>query len=233
MKYPYIGKGVNSGSVVVLYSEGFGVTIDSKTWATDSGSVENTLNEIFFKNITREYLDGKYVKVESPEHSEFVQKLAFNAGFKWHLKGKKILNVNFLFLSFHENGVIGRTNKSPTAYLKFEEITIPLPPKEPLNENGFNLHFAGDKCEEWPCIGDEVTWGHRVTSGKVKAVDGDVAWIMNKHGNYVTEYLRDLVKPKSEAEVLRDWLTELWNENEHDFDLFLDIAMNYITKKPQ
>lgn len=72
------------------------------------------------------------------------------------------------------------------------------------NEAGHNLVFASSECKEWPCVNDEVTWGNKVCSGIIKAIDGNLAWIKNEHGNYVTEYIDKLQKPKTPEEVLRD-----------------------------
>ena len=72
------------------------------------------------------------------------------------------------------------------------------------NEAGHNLVFATPECEEWPCVNDRVTWGNKVCSGIIKAIDGNLAWIKNEHGNYVTEYIDKLQKPKTPEEALRD-----------------------------
>lgn len=54
MKHPYIGKGTESGSIVLFYEQGQGVTLDSKSWA--SGKLQHSnFNEDLFTNITREY----------------------------------------------------------------------------------------------------------------------------------------------------------------------------------
>ncbi|QDP52625.1 MAG: hypothetical protein Tp185DCM00d2C31949991_10 [Prokaryotic dsDNA virus sp.] len=77
------------------------------------------------------------------------------------------------------------------------------------NEAGHNLVFAGGECKEWPCVNDEVAWGNKVCSGIIKAIDGNLAWIKNEHGNYVTEYIDKLKKPKTPEEALRDDIVQL------------------------
>lgn len=170
MKYPYIGKGTESGSIILMTGKGEGIVIDSKTAATHPGKFESTVDEDYFKNITREYLDGKCVKIESHEHSKLVQKVAFGAGFQWPESFGTIKHTGYKFLFFRVKGLMncGHENNS-----KVQQITIPLPPKQIqtatleeefemqqiMKNNGDNLVLGCEDSNcEWPCVNDEVVF---------------------------------------------------------------------------
>lgn len=182
-----------------------------------SDSSDNHENDT---NITREYLEGKCVKIESPEHSELVQKLAFNAGFEWTESGKVIAHTNAKYLFFYTNGdlTFGVSNKR-----RVIEVTIPLPPKA--------------EHKEWPAIGDKASYGGNINC-KVVGIHNEVAMILAEHGDYHIAYLSELSKPKTEAEILRD---DLWeavlckvNKGVNKDELISDLLDRYnITKKPQ
>ena len=251
MKYPYIGK-IKGGTPTLFASP-----MDAVLLGT-SGSYTDGWNEINFKNITREYLQNTYGKVVSHEHEEFIVELAKSAGFSVFTTAS---SVNYFVikvgLSFHSCEEITST--------ELKQITIPLPPKaEPkiyLQENIGELpkHFdcvcskCGGKCctgrcdkqesSEWPQIGSIVTWGNKSVKGEVKALSDGLAWIKNEYGNYCSEYVSSLQKPKTPEEELRDEIADLaFNQfNDDSFDLthnshYLasDLMSKYnITKKPQ
>jgi len=125
MKYPYIGKGTESGSIVLFYEQNKGVTLESKTWASENLEHSNCVNEDLFTNITREYLANTYGKVESKEHAEFIVKLAENAGVcLYNNYGYDEGDDCFVFNS---SGLyFWPKNNSKDKKL----ITIPIPPKE-------------------------------------------------------------------------------------------------------
>ncbi|QDP46629.1 MAG: hypothetical protein Tp1137MES00d2C23059491_48 [Prokaryotic dsDNA virus sp.] len=260
MKYPYIGKGTESGSIILMTGKGEGIVIDSKTAATHPGKFESTVDEDYFKNITREYLDGKCVKIESHEHSKLVQKVAFGAGFQWPESFGTIKHTGYKFLFFRVKGLIncGHENNS-----KVQQITIPLPPKQIqtatleeefemqhiMKNNGDNLILGCEdsKCEEWPQVGDEVVWDKNDYKGIVKAISEQKAWCRLNNGLYYTISFDRLKKPKTPEEELRDEVTELvWKANDlwtntkavqqvsvQEFVAAKIIGKYNITKKPQ
>ncbi|MGB2063670.1 MAG: hypothetical protein ACPHUL_00855 [Marinomonas gallaica] len=80
------------------------------------------------------------IRILSPEHSEYVQKLAFEAGFRW-FDGAETKALDKPFLFFSSEKVITFTNCDLTFEDKlFEEIHIPLPeiPKETIDALYFN-----------------------------------------------------------------------------------------------
>lgn len=145
-------------------------------------------HESQFKNVTREYLEGKCVKIESPEHSEFVQRLAFGSGFKWPQSFGKVKHTGHLYLFFKSHGHINCANNN---HESIEEITIPMPPKE----------NSASKNDEWR-VGDTVTWGSFVATGEIKAISDNLAWVKNEYGNYNNVLLADLKKPKTPEQEL-------------------------------
>lgn len=143
------------------------------------------------QNITREYLEGKCVKIESPEHSEFVQKLAFNAGFEWLSCGSKLKNTNypFLFFSLDLSITCGYDDDNR------DQVTIPPPPK------------AESEPKEWPQVGDEVLFRNDLCK-VLLAEDASRHIVVEWNGNYVNPHIEDIKKPKAEDEILRDWIQE-------------------------
>lgn len=174
-------------------------------------------------NITREYLEGKCVKIESPEHSEFVQKLAFNAGFKWYESGTGVNHTDAEYISFWADGDI---TYGDTQDHIFEQITIPLPPK------------AEPKPKEWPQVGDNATWGSQAENAEVIAIHKGRAWVFSDSGYHIEVEAGRLKKPKTEAEILRDEVYYVIL-NRGDSNIAASAATNdlfeqfNITKKPQ
>ena len=182
-------------------------------------------------NITHEYLQNTYGKVVSPEHAEFIIELGKNAGFSvW---GMSEINGVFSFLFRDDELCLFETKlkKLESTNLKHsncKKITIPLPPKADSKKwtpDFYDLgelprHFdcvcnkCGGKCctgqcdkqelSEWPCVGSVVTWGNKSVKGEVKALSDGLAWIKNEYGNYCSEYVSSLQKPKTPEEELRD-----------------------------
>lgn len=164
MKYPAIYK-TDCDELYLYISDCEFYCYSTSEWHhhIDYGDLEEHQKD---KNITREYLKGKCVKVISPEHSEFVQKLAFNAGFGWHYYGNGVMHQDSKFLTFHNSGLIGKTNTPPCKTIGFELITIPLPPKaEPEPES-----------KELPQIGTRV---HLVSGAN--NISGELLALTNKY----------------------------------------------------
>ncbi|QDP48215.1 MAG: hypothetical protein Unbinned6437contig1000_69 [Prokaryotic dsDNA virus sp.] len=212
-------------------------------------------------NITPEYLANTYGEVQSPEHAEFIIELAKNAGFG--VSGLTSRSMCFEFsgdcnVVFYEIPVDIFANNEES-----KQITIPLPPKQiqtATPEEEFEMKQimknAGDnlvlgcedsKCDKWPKIGDEVliySKFRRLAEIKGKAVkvigkcnhsDGSNI-ITVEHcslGVFAVAEGSWIQKPKTPEEELRELLRLLWDENNGEFDDFLDVAIEYITKKPQ
>lgn len=163
--------------------------------ATESDNHEND------KNITSEYLEGKCVKVISPEHGEQIIMLCKNSG----IGEDTHRNKSFAHI---EDGEIYFTDDVPEMDNgdNFEQITIPLPPKESNTSSG---ECYGRKTDDkWPRVGGKVTWGSCVANAEVIATHNKTAWVLNEHGSYDNVEIAKLKKPKPEAEILRDKLLE-------------------------
>lgn len=201
MKYPCITRNDNEIEMI-LFNEGTAIILN--------GIHKGKLHDVYqrfrsrYTNITSEYLSNTWGVVESKEHAEFIVELCKVNDIEV-FNGFDIGITNFAIV---KNEVIFTYGK-PQVSEHDKQITIPLPPKADINEAGHNLVFAASECKEWPCVNDRVTWGNKVCSGIIKAIDGNLAWIKNEHGNYVTEYIDKLQKPKTLEEALRDDIIEL------------------------
>lgn len=65
------------------------------------------------------------------------------------------------------------------------------------------MELAG-MSEEWPKVGDTVTWGDKSINGEVKAVCDGLAWVKIDRNIYVTEYVNCLYNPKTPEQLLRE-----------------------------
>ena len=194
MKYPYIGESQFTGSEVLLASRSNGFRLD-----VENAEYCNDWDETVFKNITREYLTNTYGKVESQEHADFIVELAGNAGFELNPNYK---DGEYFYISTTRYGF------SSEKFCRLDgakQITIPIPPKcdESLN-NGDNLLFGGeDKCKEWPCVGEEVTFKH--TKWNVAAKYNHMLMLVTHDDcGFALACKNDLQKPKTPEEELRD-----------------------------
>jgi len=250
MKYPFIG-GIDDDCKVLLIENGYGIAIEHQTIEI-TGVPERGWNNRSFKNITGEYLANTYGKVESKEHAEFIVELAKNAGLSVFTTASSV--NHFIIkdgLSFHNCEKIKST--------ELKQITIPLPPKQIqtatseeefemqqiMKNNGDNLVLGCEdsKCEEWPCVGDEVCYKNSGNSkGVVLAIDGSVAWVKDNSGGYSILKIENLVKPKTPEEELRDEIELIIKESiDEDYSpsanaehITGEILSKYnITKKPQ
>lgn len=245
MKYPYIGKWEYINTTVIFTDENAGIEIGGEM------SFRDDWTEINYKNITTEYLANTYGEVKSKEHEEFIVKLAEVNGFR--LCNPKKTDKKWFY--FDDNELYFFDDVEDASDLDEKLITIPLPPTDTNTNtntpeedfemqqieknNGDNLIFSGDnKCKEWPQVGDKVTWGNRLVTGEVKALSDGLAWVKSYHGNYRTERVELLEKPKTIEEELRDGILDCDN-----FDITEDKAAQIanwltqkgynITKKPQ
>lgn len=242
MKYPYISK---SGNVL-----GYLVLNESNVWLFQNEEWI-TFNTREFKNDTPEFLANTYGEVKSKEHAHFIVELGEGAGYE--LVGSVSPNRAGVFVFDGENKtlffMLGGGSLRGGSVLK--QITIPLPPEskdnDSLKNNGDNLMFGGaDKCEEWPCVNDEVLTSDG--NGVVKLLpDSKGYYVVSINGEYYQYQLYELEKPKTTEQELRDEIincihnhNEIWRDNNNEMEVsvyeFVGDALlsKYnITKKPQ
>lgn len=122
-EYPYIGKGKNNGHIYLVVSDSSGYIIAGVS-KIEYGVFVDKLHTWSMKDVTREYLEDKVIKVLSPEHSEFLQKIAFRYDFRWCSAGKEVQYTEKPYLYFYPDNDItfGREND-----IGWKEIFIPLP----------------------------------------------------------------------------------------------------------
>jgi len=248
--YPAIYK--DTGKAIYLYFDAdnyycFGRDMWDKTYDEDDHG-----NDI---NITPEYLANTYGKVESKEHAEFIvdlgdiNNLSSRTGYtEEHPSWFCFNDDDELFFFDNESDANDNGEKL---------ITIPLPPKQIqtatseeefemqqiMKNNGDNLVLGCEdsKCEEWPCVGDEVVFTDLLqhydqykddycnkTSKVIARFKSSQGEFITVHREYcavmtvrVDRILQDgaLVKPKTPEEELRDDIKKavyLVSEGEED-----------------
>ncbi len=103
-----------------------------------------------------------------------------------------------------------------------------------LKNAGDNLILGCEdsRCDGWiPQVGSIVTWGNKSVKGEVKALSDGLAWIKNEYGNYCSEYVSSLQKPKTPEEELRDDIIAIANLK-HPAGIAHDLMSKYnITPK--
>ena len=123
------------------------------------------------------------IKILSPEHSEYVQKLAFEQGFGWAISGKRVMYTEEHFLFFEAHSIVWTSSFDYFNRLAMKEIFIPLPntkPKPPfkirnanhptirkwLKDMGYTTTYSGDSID---VIDDNVEF-------ILVKKDGSVVW---------------------------------------------------------
>lgn len=248
MKYPAIYESEDGSNYLHASELVFSHLVGGKAY--EWRVIDSTEEHSNDKNITREYLANTYGEVVSPEHAEFIVKLA---------EVNEIQAVNpwregllFCFYYNSDGDLILAFYPEKSAKSDGEkQITIPLPPESNVNtpeedfemkqiekNNGDNLMFGGDnKCKEWPCVGDEVEAKHpsgQTLKGELLAKTKEYAIIQQLgHEQHLHLSAWKFSKPKTPEQELRELLSLLWKENNHDFDMFLDVVTCHVNKKPQ
>ena len=212
IEHPYIGKHGYCGSIVLftdwltgylLYNNG---TSDKEVLEYHDGWAEED-----FTNITKEYLENKCVKIESPEHSEFVQKLAFKAGYSWYGGNTNLQYTDKEYLHFWKEGDICYEDST---HKMWELTQLPMPP-EAIKEN--------PETEEWPQVGDEVSF----PSGKgILVVDkpdkNGIIIVKSTDVDSIDEYkkvsLNALKKPLTPEESENEWKPAIGEKSLAPFD---------------
>lgn len=189
MKYPYIGKGTESGSLALIYGKDSAIVMDSKTWAAKD-SEDTEVDESYFKNITAEYLANTYGEVKSKEHAEFIVKLAKVNNFRLCNPEK----TDKKWFCFDDNELYFFDDVEDASDLDEKQVTIPLPPE-------------CESADEWPVIGDRVQTS--IGEGEIKLMpDGRGLYIACVDGDYYAFSIEQLSKPKTPEQELRDDLME-------------------------
>ncbi len=216
--HPYIGEG-RRGSIVLFSadSSGFAISHENKTV---KGKYTNHWDECAFTDITHDYLQNTYGEVVSPEHAEFIIELAENAkcaGVDICKTKANSYNVSGMYFNFYiDSGVLWFSFSAlEMASCRGEkQITIPLPPKEPLKNAGDNLILGCEdsKCDEWPQVGDEVALRYKFDSKQIMHI-GKLLYLSGNHIIIATDKNSDyhchrcdwrIEKPKTPEEELRD-----------------------------
>lgn len=177
--YPYIT--IDQRKPVLIYKDRRGIYMVDENDTLSDLDITYVKNQ---KNQTAKVLANTYGEVKSKEHAEFIVELGEGAGYE--LVGSVSPNRAGVFVFDGENKtlffMLGGGSLRGGSVLK--QITIPLPPE-------------CESVDEWPKVGSVVTWGTKAVNGEIKGIDGELAWIRNDHGNYVTAYISELEKPKT------------------------------------
>jgi len=187
MKYPFIGEAKLTGAKVLFFTAGCGTVLDGETY--EIGNYNERFSMPAFIDITHEFLANTYGEVVSPEHAEFIIELCASN----EIKTKAYRYSAMSFFMIVEGELYFYSDETMPIRNKCKQITIPLPPKADNQESS-----------EWLCVGSIVTWGNKSVKGEVKALSDGLAWIKNEYGNYCSEYVSSLQKPKTPEEELRD-----------------------------
>lgn len=227
-EYPYIGKGKNNGYIYLVISDSTGYVYGTGCTERDYGVFVAKLNTENMEDVTREYLKGKVVKVESPEHSEYIQEMAFRYNFRWAVVGKEVQYTEKPYLYFYPDNDItfGREND-----IEWEEIFIPL----------------SESTTEFK-VGDNVSLRYKYDSKGVHCT-GKLLYLSDKHiiledtrGNdiYKLRCEYDIEEALSAEEIFKEELLDCiepmlcWERCEaENFITDLENDGYTITKKPQ
>lgn len=213
MKYPYIGEGKNSGLIALFYEQSKFVPIESRIWAVSGLELCDGVDESYFENATANYLRNTKIRIESPEHSEFVQLLAEIADYRRNIGGATAVREFDKAEWIYFDDEFFMSTSQPFQHVEYKEIFLPLPPeREKSTVSGYGkvgegfVHKQVDSespVDEWPKVGSSVEWGH-TGKGEVKSLSDGFAWIKLDNKDYTTVYVSSLRKPKTPEEELRD-----------------------------
>lgn len=260
--YPAIYKAVDGNAFVYLEVKNY-YSIERECWDVSNGDDNHATDT----NITPEHLKNTYGEVVSPEHAEFIIELAENAGFAFDGVNSELEDAKSFMIYEDSFDIYPFDAKELSNEDSRRKITIPLPPKQiqtatPEEDfemaqieknNGDNLMFGGgDKCKEWPCVGDNAIvtlpddyrlhYGHGVVGNNVVVMalfkDGDIdIAAVNFDGSNYCFRVDMLQKPLTPEEELFDafWreVGLFMNQSNLNKGIFKAAFINSITKKPQ
>ena len=244
--YPAIYKSVHNEEYLYADNDNY-YSYERETW-NKSGNCDDHENDT---NITPEYLANTYGKVASKEHAEFIVELAEanNLTLVWGDPDSPVKSFKFrgdkLRLFELETNELSDINGAKL-------ITIPLPPKQIqtatseeefemqqiMKNNGDNLVLGCEdsKCEEWPCVNDDVEY--RNCKWKVAAKYKHMLMLVTLDDcGFAVAEIKEVKKPKTPEEELRDDIKKavyLVSEGEEDsLHITLILSKYNNTKKPQ
>jgi hypothetical protein len=226
--YPYIGK-AESGLVVVFTSEESGTVLSSGSTSHKIGRYSDRWAEdSCFTNITREYLDGKCVKVISPEHMSFIGLLGVNSGFEL------LPPSGSDYIEFYSNGNFkacrnhGKVNKW---------ITIPLPTKSEstlssdeeteLKSRAMVSELNSANEDEWQA-GMKFQHKESKNQGEIIAIHKGVALVEYPCMMPISISMYDIEKPKTPEQKLADEIETTINNKLKEFNFTGDVGLGDI-----
>jgi len=222
-EYPYIGKGENNGYIYLVVSETTCYIIDGGG-KRGYGLFVAKLNTESIEDVTREYLEDGTIKVLSPEHSKYIQKIAFRYNFSWCSAGKEVQYTEEPYLYFYPDNDITFSKEKDIGW---KEIFIPLPEIK---------------------VGDNVSLRYKYDSKGIHCT-GKLLYLSDKHiiledsggndihklkGNYDIE--EALTAEEIFKEELLDCIEPMLCWERCEAENFITDLENYgytITKKPQ
>lgn len=252
-EYPYIGKVGGANQVVLFVGKEEGIVIESHFALNKIGDRIDSWLEAMFCDITEEYLADKKIKILSPLHSEYVQKLAFKYGYGWEEgidKSVQFTDRKYLYLYKHGNDICHDNDDWTFIDDKFQEITIPLPEDyvssddEGVLENEDNMEEGNTLCVK---VGDNIVAKHvngLTLEGELLALTKEYTIIQQVgHEQHLGLRTWKLSKAKTEEELLWESLLDTLNDFESQFNESCDIDYKEfpeylmerysITKKPR
>ena len=214
-EYPYTGKD-KENQIVLFTGEREGIVIESKFSRNKVNVLYHGWFEEGFIDITEEYLADKKIKILSPLHSEYVQKLAFKYGYGWQQGVTKVVrNIESKFLFFYKDDkdITHSENTRTFDHKPSQEITIPLPEDYVSEEDDISLEESD--VEEFK-VGDQVVVKYNCSFHEV-CYAGKLLYLSDNHIIIEDEYDDEVhleresytvCKPKTEEEKLKDELCE-------------------------
>lgn len=125
-EYPYIGKHVYTATVVFFHNLREGVVLEGGRGTYSVGEYCSCWIQDGFQDVTEQYLQNKDVPIESPEHSKYIQRMAFRYGYRWRYSKDKISNTDKNCLNFWVDKNISYDEGILSA--DFTQLHLPLPP---------------------------------------------------------------------------------------------------------
>ena len=236
--YPAIYNSVHNEEYLYADNDNY-YSYEREAW-NKSGDCDDHENDI---NITSEYLANTYGKVESKEHAEFIVELGSSFP-NW----TGLVEEYPCWFCFDEDELFFFEKKRGASCLDERQITIPLPPKQIktatseeefemkqiMKNNGDNLILGCEdsKCEEWPCVNDDVEY--RNCKWKVAAKYKHMLMLVTLDDcGFALAEIKEVKKPKTPAEELRYELCLEVDDLRYGNDFDKIISKYNITKKPQ
>ena len=224
-EYPYIGKGKNNGHIYLVVSETAGYIIAGVS-KIEYGVFVSKLHTDGMEDVTRGYLEDGTIKVLSPEHSKYLQKIAFRYGFSWCSAGEEVQYTEEPYLYFYPDNDITFSKEKD---IEWKEIFIPLPESD--------TEFK---------VGDNVSLRYKYDSKGIHCT-GKLLYLSDKHIILEDASGNDIHKCRCDYDIEVGLSEEelLLNSLEYDIQTSIDngdtvygIAYNLlqeysITKKPQ